>query len=133
MISVVLPSYNESETLPATVEDIHSYLAARDEEYEILIVENGSSDNTAHVGRELREKFDEVFFFHESLADYGNALRRGFREAHGDIVVNFDVDFYDVDFLERAVTIIRDTKNQRPSIVVGSKRTIGAKDERPVL
>lgn len=133
MISIVLPAYNEYDTLPTTVSDVDTYLLARKEPYEIIIVENGSTDNTADVGQELSEQYPAVVFFKESIADYGNALRRGFRESHGDIIVNFDVDFYDVDFLERAVTIIRETDHARPSIVVGSKRTIGANDERPPL
>jgi glycosyltransferase involved in cell wall biosynthesis len=133
MISVVLPAYNESDMLPTTVSDVDAYLNARKEPYEIIIVENGSTDNTSHVGRTLSKEYESVRFFHESMADYGNALRKGFRESTGDIVVNFDVDFYDTDFLERAVTIIRNSERNRPSIVVGSKRTVGAHDERPPL
>lgn len=131
MISVVLPAYNESLMLPTTVSDVDEFLASRNEEYEIIIVENGSTDDTTAVAKKLAGEYEKVHYFHQALADYGVALRKGFQESHGDIVVNFDVDFYDTDFLERAVTLIRETKHQRPSIVVGSKRTIGAHDERP--
>ena len=133
MISVVLPAYNESDTLPVTVKDIHSFLISRDEDFQIVIVENGSTDNTTDVARKLSKKYSNVSYFHQPTADYGAALRRGFQESNGDVVVNFDVDFYDLDFLERAVTLIRETKHNRPSIVVGSKRAVGARDERTAI
>lgn len=133
MISVVLPAFNESLLLAETVDYVYSYMEARKEEFQIIIVENGSTDDTATIGHELSEKFDNIDFYHSPVADYGSALRKGFQNAKGDIVVNFDVDFYDIDFLERAVTMIRDTKRNCPAIVVGSKRAIGSKDERSAL
>jgi glycosyltransferase involved in cell wall biosynthesis len=133
MISVVLPAFNESETLRSTVSDVNAYMKNRGEDYEIIMVENGSTDNTAEIAEKLAKKYKFAHYFHQPLADYGNALRRGFRESQGDIVVNFDVDFYDLDFLERAINLIRNTHDNRPSIVVGSKRSVGARDERPIL
>ena len=133
MISVVLPAFNESETLENTTKDIFAYLKSRKEVFEIIIVENGSSDNTRDIGKRLSDEIKNVKFFSEVLPDYGAALRRGLREACGDIIVNFDVDFYDFDFLERSVQIIREHSDHRPAIVVGSKRTEGANDNRPVL
>ncbi len=133
MISVVLPAYNESDTLDGTVGAVHEYLSTRKEDFQIVIVENGSTDNTTEVARKLTEKFKHVEYYHQPLADYGKALRRGFEESSGDVVVNFDVDFFDLDFLERAVTLIRQTHHNRPSIVVGSKRAVGARDERTGL
>lgn len=133
MISVVLPAYNESDTLPQTVSEIHEYLSSRDEDFQIVIVENGSTDDTLKVANSLSKKFSNVDTFHLDVANCGNAMRKGFQESKGDIVINFDVDFYDLDFLERAVTIIRETKHNRPSVVVGSKRAVGSRDERPPI
>lgn len=133
MISVVLPAYNESEILPKTVEDIHAHLSERNEPFQIIVVENGSTDDTFAVAESLAKKFAGVEAHHQELANCGNAMRKGFQVAKGDVVVNFDVDFYDLDFLERAVTIIRETKNNRPSVVVGSKRAVGSRDERPAI
>lgn len=133
MISVVLPAYNESDTLPNTVKDIYEYLSKRDEDFQIVVVENGSTDNTLEVAKKLSKKYKQVDTFHQDLANCGNAMRKGFQESRGDIVVNFDVDFFDLDFLERAVTIIRETKHNRPSVVVGSKRAVGSRDERPPI
>ncbi len=133
MISVVLPAYNESRMLPVTVEQVHRFLSARNEEFEIIVVENGSTDDTSQVAQLLAKQYDHVVCFHQPRPDYGKALRKGFQESRGEIIVNFDVDFYDFDFLERAVTLIRATKHNRPSIVVGSKRAVGSRDERTVV
>lgn len=133
MISVVLPAYNESLMLSATVREIHKFLKARKEDFQIVIVENGSTDNTCEIAEQLALKYSAIDFFSEISADYGHALRRGFQESKGDVVVNFDVDFYDFDFLERAVSLIRETPHNCPSIVVGSKRAHGSRDERSIL
>ena len=61
-------------------------------------------------------------------ADYGRALREGFLAAAGETVVMFDVDYYDLDFLDRALALVGQPGG--PSVVVGSKRATGAVDTR---
>jgi len=60
------------------------------------------------------------------VADYGDALRAGLLDARGDVVVNFDVDYYDLTFLSEAVEQVRAPGG--PSIVVASKRSEAAVD-----
>ncbi|ORY83787.1 family 2 glycosyltransferase [Protomyces lactucae-debilis] len=48
-LSVVIPAYNESKRLPAMLQEAAEYLEAQDEDYELLIVDDGSSDNTAET------------------------------------------------------------------------------------
>jgi hypothetical protein len=62
------------------------------------------------------------------VPDYGAALRAGLLAAEGDIVVNFDVDYYDLGFIADALE--RLAADDQPAIVVGSKRAEGARDER---
>jgi hypothetical protein len=61
--------------------------------------------------------------------DYGQALRRGLLAATGDVVVSFDVDYFDLAFLDDAVDVIR---SGRAGVVVGTKRGAGAQDDRPL-
>ena len=63
-------------------------------------------------------------------ADYGAALRAGLLDASGDLVVNFDCDYYDIDFLDRAIARLR--SDGGPAMVVGSKRAPGADDRRSI-
>jgi glycosyltransferase involved in cell wall biosynthesis len=129
VISIVMPAHNEAELLPASVADVVEGLRARGAEFEVLVVENGSSDDTYALAEQLCGRFDELRAETLPKADYGAALRRGLLTAGGDAVVNFDVDYYDLDFLTNAVSLVRDVKHP-PAIVVGSKRAPGADDQR---
>jgi glycosyltransferase involved in cell wall biosynthesis len=123
---VVLPAHNEEAILATTVAEVTDGLRARALDFEVLIVENGSTDATAALADELAATHPEVRSLTNPAPDYGLALRRGLLEAQGDVVVNFDVDYYDLDFFDRAVAVIRDGA----AIVVGTKRGVGAEDTR---
>ena len=125
--SVVLPAHNEEAILATTVAEVTDGLLARGVPFEVLIVENGSSDGTAALADRLAGEHPEVRSLQHPEPDYGLALRRGLLEATGDVVVNFDVDYYDLEFFDRAVAVIRD---EGAAIVVGTKRGAGAEDTR---
>ncbi len=73
----------------------------------------------------------EVVALHLPDADYGAALRAGLLAARGDVVVNFDVDYYDLAFVADAAARLDEA--DAPAIVVGSKRAVGAHDQRTAL
>jgi glycosyltransferase involved in cell wall biosynthesis len=128
-ISVVMPAYNEATIIERSVAELLAGLRERGEPFEIIVVENGSTDDTQQRARAVAAANPEVRVLHRSLADYGNALRDGLLDAHGEIVVNFDCDYYDLGFISRAVDRMREP--ERPAtIVVGSKRAPGADDRR---
>lgn len=129
-VSVVVPAHNEEQTLRAMVEDLVAGMRARNLRFEILVVENGSTDATPAIATDLAERHGEVRSSSDPQADYGRALRRGLLSSRGAVVVNFDVDFYDLAFLDRALTTLRATG---AGIVVGTKRGEGAQDERPFV
>jgi glycosyltransferase involved in cell wall biosynthesis len=128
-ITVVMPAYNESLLLASSVGEVVKGLRERNCSFELIVVENGSTDGTLEIARELQAQYEEVSVEHRIDADYGVALRAGLLAARGTVVVNFDTDYYDLEFLESAVTIV--TPSGGPAIVVGSKRAPGAHDERP--
>jgi glycosyltransferase involved in cell wall biosynthesis len=128
-ISVVMPAHNERELLPSSVTEVIEGLRARGVPFLLLVIENGSSDGTRALAEELATRFDELSVDSLPKADYGAALRRGLLAATGDAVVNFDVDYYDLDFLTDAVSLMGEA-GAGPAIVVGSKRAPGADDQR---
>src|SRR5581483_1370321 len=130
MLTVVMPAYNEAEFLEQSVHDVTAGLRARGEPFEIVVVENGSTDGTLDLARRLQAEDGVVRALHRPAPDYGDALRAGLLDARGDVVVNFDVDYYDLEFLAEAVDRVRAPGG--PSIVVASKRSAGARDERPL-
>ena len=124
-VSVVMAAYNEADYLE------HAVRAARDgvDVREVVVVENGSTDGTPDVARRLERELGNVRTASLPDADYGAALRMGTLMATGDAVVIFDVDYFDLSFLKKAVARLQDP--DLPAIVIGSKRALGARDERP--
>src|SRR4051794_30282627 len=102
-ISVVMPAYNEAEILATSVKSVVEGLRERNESFEVLVVENGSTDGTLALAEQLASEFPEVRVEHRDEGNYGRALRHGLLEAKGDAVVNFDADYFDLDFLADAV------------------------------
>ncbi len=125
---MVLPAHNEEGILATTIAEVLDGLRGRDLAVEVIVVENGSTDGTLALAHTLADCHPEVVVLTNPVADYGQALHRGLREARGSIVVNFDVDYYDLDFLDAALGQIR---SGSAGIVVGTKRGAGAQDDRP--
>src|SRR5258708_4941388 len=106
-----MPAHNEAEFLEASVHDVLTGLRARVAagamgDVEVVVVENGSTDTTATVAARLAAANPEVRVLQLGPADYGRALRAGLLAANGDVVVNFDVDYYDLDFADDALARI---------------------------
>jgi glycosyltransferase involved in cell wall biosynthesis len=125
-LSVVLPAHNEEAILEATVTELLEGLRARPLPFDVLIVENGSTDTTWALAQALAGRHPEVRAITEPAPDYGRALRTGLLTATGDAVVNFDVDYYDLAFADQALARLADGA----AIVVGTKRGEGSEDTR---
>ena len=134
-----MPAFNEAELLELSVKEVVEGLRGRSDgsdgtdekptgSFEVIVVENGSRDATPELADRLAASTAEVFTLHLDVPDYGAALRAGLLAAEGDIVVNFDVDYYDLAFVTDALE--RLAAPDHPAIVVGSKRAEGARDER---
>ena len=130
-LTVVMPAFNEAEILESSVKTVVEGLRARGESFELVVVENGSTDATPSIADALAASEPEVRVEHRAEADYGRALRAGLLSAQGAAVVNFDTDFFDLEFLAAAVASVLEPDG--PAIVVGSKRGEGATDDRAAL
>jgi glycosyltransferase involved in cell wall biosynthesis len=130
VLSVVMPAHNEASYLESAVREVHDGLRERGHDLEILVVENGSTDDTLGIARRLADAFPPVRVSSRPVADYGAALRDGLLAARGDLVVTFDVDYYDLAFADDALRSLAGPP-PAPAIVVGSKRAPGARDQRP--
>jgi glycosyltransferase involved in cell wall biosynthesis len=95
-ISVVIPLFNESESLPELMEWIDRVMQENKFTYEVIMVDDGSDDDSWHTITNLRVKYP----FLKSIKfqrNYGKsaALNEGFKAAQGDIVVTMDADLQD--------------------------------------
>jgi len=86
-LSVVIPVYNERETILRVIEKV----AAVPFEKELIIVDDGSTDGTADVLKNI-DREDARVFFHEKNRGKGASLRTGFEQVQGDVVVIQDAD-----------------------------------------
>jgi glycosyltransferase involved in cell wall biosynthesis len=125
-VTVVMPAYNEVDYLEPAVRTVR----AAPQVTEVVVVENGSTDGTPELARRLAADLPGVRALSLRRPDYGAALRAGLLAASGDIVINFDVDYFDLDFLAQGVRLLQDPAG--PAIVIGSKRAPGSRDERPL-
>ncbi|MDK2979294.1 MAG: hypothetical protein PWP52_2008 [Bacteroidales bacterium] len=95
-ISVVVPLLNEEESLPELVDWIKKVMTTHHFTFEIIMVDDGSKDNSWHVIQELSEIHPEVKGI-KFRKNYGKsaALHTGFRAAKGDVVITMDADLQD--------------------------------------
>jgi glycosyltransferase involved in cell wall biosynthesis len=96
MLSIVIPIYNEEENLPT----LHKRLVAAsplwEEDYEVILVDDGSADNSAALMKEIAEK-DSKFKIVTLSRNFGHqpAISAGIRVAQGDAVIIMDGDLQD--------------------------------------
>lgn len=90
-ISVIVPAHNEADTLPTVVPEIAAALAA--EAYEVIVVDDGSTDGTWAAVQALRARVPQVVGV-RLTRNFGHqaALLAGLREARGDAVITMDAD-----------------------------------------
>lgn len=90
MISFVFPAYNEAANLRRFPAEVIPVFDALGKPYEIIVVNDGSKDDTAQVASGLGPKVRLVN--HEKNSGLGAALRTGFAEAKGELVITMDTD-----------------------------------------
>jgi glycosyltransferase involved in cell wall biosynthesis len=95
-ISVIVPLYNEDESLPELIDWIDRVMQSNNFSYEVILVDDGSTDNSWKVINQLSEKYIKIKGI-KFRRNYGKsaALHTGFSEAKGDIVITMDADLQD--------------------------------------
>ncbi len=88
-LSLIIPAYNEEQRLPRTLTQIQAFLSEQPYESEVLVVENGSTDQTAAV---VEEFAPDVRLLREPERGKGLAVRRGMMESAGDYRFICDAD-----------------------------------------
>ncbi len=95
-LSIVIPLYNEEESLKPLFEEIRKGVRNLNLDYEIIFVDDGSTDNSLNVIKELNKRDTRVRYI-SFRKNYGKsaALNVGFKNVTGDVVVTMDADLQD--------------------------------------
>jgi glycosyltransferase involved in cell wall biosynthesis len=88
-VSIVIPAYNEQEGIGPTISSIHEVMDRHERAYEIIVVDDGSTDGTAGV---VDQHPDVRLIQHHTNRGYGSALKTGIRQAAHDWIAIIDAD-----------------------------------------
>ncbi len=129
-LSVVIPAYNEEPNFDkGLVEEVPKYLEKQDFSYEILIVDDGSTDKTAQLADEFAKKYKNIRVIKNPHEGKAETVKKGVEEAKGELILFTDFD---------QATPLSEVEKLLPffpeyDIVIGSRQLPGAKrDKEPI-
>jgi dolichol-phosphate mannosyltransferase len=105
-LSIIIPMFNEAENAESTLNRVEEALASFPGTYEIIVVNDGSLDNTLDILNRLAEQDRRLkVVSYSKNVGRGMAIRKGFKESSGNIIVSIDADLsyhphYILDFAE---------------------------------
>ena len=128
-LSVVIPAYNEAERIPKTLVAIDAYLSRVSYPYEILVVNDGSKDNTAEVVEKMAKDIKGLILIdNKENKGKGGVTRQGMLAAHGAYRLFTDADnSTSVDHFEKMMPLFEDGCD----VVIGSRAVKGARLDPP--
>lgn len=129
-LSVVIPAYNEEPNFnKGLVEEVPKYLEKQNYAYEILIVDDGSTDKTAELADAFAKKYQNVRVIKNPHEGKAETVKKGVEEAKGELILFTDFD---------QATPLSEVEKLLPffpeyDIVIGSRQLPGAKrDKEPI-
>lgn len=115
-LSVVIPAYDEEDRLPPTLEKVLAFLESRGESFEVLVVDDGSSDDTSGAALAFAERGVRVLALGQNRGK-GAAIRHGVLESLGRQVLLTDADLSTpIEDLERL-----EPRLEAAPVVIGSR------------
>lgn len=96
-LAVVIPTYNERDTLPSLIEELVNELKKNTEKFSIVIMDDGSPDGTGKIAENLNKRYGNITVVHrKTKLGLGSAYKDGFRFAidkfDPDLIVQMDAD-----------------------------------------
>ena len=107
-LSIVIPAYNEAGRLPGTLDRIEGYLRSSGAQSEVIVVDDGSTDNTAEVVRQHAARWSQLRLAPGAHQGKGGAVQLGMAVARGRYRVFSDADLsVPIDDLEKLLRPLR--------------------------
>jgi len=125
-LSIIIPMFNEEEVIDETIKSVTSELVSLNLNWEIILVNDGSTDNTLDLCRRASARDDRVkIVTYSPNRGRGYALRQGFNTAAGDVIISIDADLtYSPDHIS---LIWNEMEKKESDIVLGSAYMKGGK------
>jgi dolichyl-phosphate beta-glucosyltransferase len=122
-LSIVIPAYNEERRLPGSLEKVLAFLHTKDYPAEVIVVDDGSTDNTVGVVEGFIARYPLVSIIKNDHRGKGYAVRTGMLAARGTCVLFSDADLATpIDEVDRLLAFLEDGYD----IAIGSREGMGA-------
>ena len=122
-VSVVIPTYNESDNIEKLIPEIISIFKENGIKGEIIVVDDNSSDGTGIIAEKLAKKFENVGVLHRTgKLGIGSACADGIKKSRGDVVITIDADF---SHPPKAIPLLLNEIKKGNEIVIGSRYVQG--------
>lgn len=124
IISIIIPAYNEQDRIRPSLECVHAYLQSLGKPSEIIVVDDGSSDDTAALTREVAASLGSIrLVSYSPNMGKGRAVRVGVGEARGELIGFTDADLSaPIEEMDKLLAAI----DQGSDIAIGSRAVKGA-------
>lgn len=126
--SIIFPVHNEAQILEDQISSFIDRVSGAPQVFEIILVENGSLDNSWKIINKLKKKHSFIKGLRLNKASYGQAIKKGILNSSGKYIFIFNVDFYDLGFYRKALRLLK-----KVDIVIGSKTLPASKDQRSLF
>lgn len=127
-LSVIIPAYNEAETLKKTIPELHSYLKSLKMKFELIVADDGSTDDTKKVVSAAKKLKGVVYAGYPTNKGKGATLTNAFKKAKGEYQVFIDADLT----IEKSLIEVLLRSLKENDIAIASKHTKGAKVAYPL-
>jgi dolichyl-phosphate beta-glucosyltransferase len=132
-LSIIIPAYNEAERLPVTLVDMDKRLSGADFSYEIVVVNDGSKDNTAEVVQKIAKTIPHLRLIdNEKNQGKGGVVRDGMLAVKGRYRIFTDADnSTSIDQFEKMRPHLAGQEGGEYDVVIGSRAVKGAELDPP--
>jgi len=123
-ISIVIPVYNEEKRIIPTLKSIINYFSQKEISYEVVIADDGSTDNTVKLIEDIKNDYPEISIFKMGRnSGKGRAVREGMLKGKGDYILFMDADSSTaIEEFEKFLPSLK----QHKDVIIGTRKAKGA-------
>jgi glycosyltransferase involved in cell wall biosynthesis len=129
-VSLIIPAYNSENVIQHTVTVSIDRLSKICDEFEVIVSDNGSTDDTAELIKHQADENEHIKYVYEPNPGRGLAVEAGFQAAQGDILCFIDDDLS--TNMDHLIELLEPIANNTADLTIGSRRVPGEESDRPL-